>query len=95
MTLRLLANEVKRQNPDWKAKDVNQEASRLQGAISSAKNSMLTWHAPTPLVRCATHFGGWLVDRSVSCWCDDPCDMCVGVRTRCRPLCGLGSNCCE
>ncbi|KAL4857524.1 ATP-dependent DNA helicase PcrA [Chlorella vulgaris] len=49
MTLRLLANEVKRQNPDWKAKDVNQEASRLQGAISSAKNSMLTWHATTPL----------------------------------------------
>ncbi|PRW20204.1 ATP-dependent DNA helicase isoform B [Chlorella sorokiniana] len=47
MSCRLLAQLVRAEHKDWKGRDVSEKAGQLQHAISGAKNSMLTWHAPS------------------------------------------------
>ncbi|KAI7840013.1 hypothetical protein COHA_006278 [Chlorella ohadii] len=48
MSCRLLAQLVRAEHPDWKGRDITHKAGEVQNKISSVKNSMLTWHAPSP-----------------------------------------------
>ena len=50
MSLRLIAKLVGAENPDWKAREVNDKADWVQRSISNLKSSMVTWHGATPQV---------------------------------------------
>ena len=50
MSLRLLGKLVKAECPELQGRAAGDKAGKLQGAISAAKNSMVTWHAATPQV---------------------------------------------
>ena len=51
MAARLLASLVRADQPDWKAREVNDKAAALQDAISRVKGELLSWHGGTPRVR--------------------------------------------
>ena len=94
MSARLLARLVRQQEPDWKARVVNDKAAALQGAISRLKNSMLTWHAATPRVRTHDTRPSKRMCRALVCACRELWRLVV-LAVRWRPALHAGAlDCC-